>query len=52
MHDHLYRATLYADTEYGKPGYRVWYSARMALNPDVWNIQQTFLNGAAVHGAP
>jgi hypothetical protein len=24
----------------------------MALNPDVWNVQQTFLNGAAVHGSP
>lgn len=52
MHDHLYRATMFADTEYGVPGYRVWYSARMALNPDVWNIQQTFLHGAAVHGSP
>ncbi|WP_205328453.1 hypothetical protein [Glycomyces sp. YM15] len=52
MHDHLYRATVYADTEYGVPGYRVWYSARMALNPDVWNVQQTFLHGAAVHGSP
>jgi hypothetical protein len=52
MHDHLYRATMFADTQFGVPGYRVWYSARMALNPDVWNIQQTFLNGAAVHGSP
>ncbi|MDA1361145.1 hypothetical protein O1R50_16055 [Glycomyces luteolus] len=52
MHDHLYRATIFADTEYGVPGYRVWYGARMALNPDVWNIQRTFLNGAAVHGSP
>lgn len=52
MHDHLYRATMFADTEYGVPGYRVWYSARMALNPDVWNVQQTFLNGAAAHGSP
>ncbi|HEU5127434.1 MAG TPA: hypothetical protein VFU12_05535 [Glycomyces sp.] len=52
MHDHLYRATMFADTEYGVPGYRVWYSARMALNPDVWNVQQTFLHGAAVHGSP
>ncbi|MFG3339554.1 hypothetical protein [Glycomyces sp. NPDC048151] len=52
QHDRLYRATLYADTEYGKPGYRVWYSARIALNPDVWNVQQTFLHGADVHGSP
>lgn len=52
MHDHLYRATMFADTQYGVPGYNVWYSARMALNPDVWNVQQTFLNGAAVHGSP
>ncbi|MCH7231748.1 hypothetical protein L0U85_12930 [Glycomyces sp. L485] len=52
MHDHLYRATMFTDTEFGRPGYRVWYSARMALNPDVWNIQQTFLLGAAVNGAP
>ncbi|WP_155830010.1 hypothetical protein [Glycomyces tenuis] len=52
MHDHLYRATMFADTEYGVPGYRVWYSARLALNPNVWNIQQTFLHGAAVHGSP
>ncbi|GAA2121933.1 hypothetical protein [Glycomyces algeriensis] len=52
QHDHLYRATMYADTEFGKPGYRVWYSARIALNPDVWNVQQTFLHGAEVHGSP
>jgi hypothetical protein len=52
MHDHLYRATMLVGTEYGVPGYQVWYSARMALNPDVWNVQQTFLNGAAVHGSP
>jgi hypothetical protein len=52
MHDHLYRATMLPGIEYGVPGYQVWYSARMALNPDVWNVQQTFLNGAAVHGSP
>jgi hypothetical protein len=52
QHDHLYRATMLVGSEYGKPGYRMWYSARMALNPDVWNVQDTFLHGADVHGAP
>jgi hypothetical protein len=52
MHDHLYRASMLVGTEYGVPGYQVWYSARMALNPDVWNVQQTFLNGVAAHGGP
>jgi hypothetical protein len=48
-HDHLYRATMIPDDELGEPGYRVWYSARMALDPDVWNIQRTCLHD---HGAP
>ncbi|RRR99374.1 hypothetical protein [Glycomyces terrestris] len=52
QHDHLYRATMIVSSEYGRPGYRMWYSARLALNPDVWNVQDTFLHGAAVHGAP
>lgn len=52
QHDHLYRATMITASEFGKPGYRMWYSARIALNPDVWNVQDTFLHGAAVHGAP
>ncbi len=47
-HDHLYRATLLAGSEDGEEGYRVWYSARWAGNPDVWNVNYTFLRSATV----
>ncbi|PRY62524.1 hypothetical protein [Glycomyces artemisiae] len=52
QHDHLYRASMIVSSQYDRPGYRMWYSARMALNPDVWNVQDVFMHGAQVHGAP
>jgi len=42
-HDHLYRASMIADFQNGRPGYRVWYSARLEGEPDVWNVLVTFV---------
>jgi hypothetical protein len=50
-HDHLYRATMVVDDGSGEPGYRMWYSARLALNPDVWNVFDTVLHGTEVQPA-
>jgi hypothetical protein len=43
-HDELYHASMVADRENDRPGYRVWYSARLDSSPDVWNISRTFVS--------
>lgn len=44
-HDHLYHASMVAERQHGRPGYRVWYSARLEGEPDVWNVSVTFVRG-------
>lgn len=43
-HDHLYYASMVADVQNGRPGFRVWYSARFEGDPDVWNVFLTFVH--------
>lgn len=49
-HDNLYRATLIPSYQDGRLGYRIWYSAYINSDPDVWNIYRTWVSGSNTVG--